>query len=146
MMSVTSDQLYEAIQHVGPAVAAKLGYFHDLPGGGTGGSSALMVQAHVVQDGNSPQGVGILEYHYDDSRIYPSFVDVLVLDRTPPGPNALDYDISILINLSNVFVVRITTKWNDPFREDDVPPFDQLIGLRIDEFKPTVMMVNGLVV
>ena len=142
MMSVTRDQLYEAIQHVGSAVAAKLGYFHDLPGGGTGGSSALMIEAHVVQDVNSPQGVGYLDYTYVEPRLSPSFIEVLVLDPS----SLLTYDTNIVSNTGTSFRVRFSTKWNDPFAEGDVPAFDQRVAVRAEEFKPTVMMVDGLVV
>jgi len=138
-MSVTRDQLYEAIQNVGPAVAAKLGYFHELP---YGGGSALMIEAHVVQDNDSPVGVGYLDYTYVEPRVSPSFIEVLVLDPS----SLLIYNTKIVSNTGSSFRIRFSTLWNDPFAEGDVPAFDQRIAIRAEEFKPTVMMVGGLVV
>jgi hypothetical protein len=120
-----------------------LGYFHELPyGGGTGGSSALMIEVHVVQDNDSPPGVGYLDYTYVEPRLNPSFIEVLVLDPS----SLLIYNTKIVSNTGSSFRIRFSTLWFDPFAEGDVPAFDQRIAIRAEEFKPTVMMVDGLVV
>lgn len=140
--NVTADELSIAIQRVGAAEVAKLGYFHALPYGGGGSSDVLMIEAHVTQDGDSPPGIAFLDYTYTELRLSPSFIDVLVLDPS----SLLTYDTNIVSNTGTSFRVRFSTKWNDPFAEGDVPAFDQRVAVRAEEFKPTVMMVDGLVV
>lgn len=146
--NVSADELSIAIQRVGAGEAAKLGYFHALPygEGGSGGSSdVLMIEAHVVQDVNSPPGFAFLDYTYPEPRSYPSFIDVLVLDPVT-GVNSLNYNILVVSNTETSFRVRFYTLWGDPMNTDDQPPFDQRIAVRIEEFKPSVRMVGGLVV
>lgn len=77
-MSVTKDQLYEAIQHVGSATAAKLGYFHDLPGGGgSTGPAFEFRRMTIVQDPNGGPGNGYILFEIDGPEF--PFVDVTIL-------------------------------------------------------------------
>lgn len=135
-MSITQEELYKVLQFIGAADAAKLGYFHDLPGSGGGGSVALMIEAQVTQDVDSPPGVGYLDYSYVQARLSPSFIDVLILEPS----SKLIYDSTIVSNTGSSFRVRFSTRWSDPFAEGDVPAFDQLIAVRAEEFTPTVTM------
>lgn len=140
-MSVTKQDLYAAIQYVGAAETAKMGLFHDLPGGGSGGSSdVLMLEAHVTQSDMAPRGVGILRYDYPVARTNASFVDVFVADAGPLSPDALVYEINVVVNTPQSLGVQIISKWYDPNKVDDLPEFDQRIAVRIEEFKPTVQI------
>lgn len=147
--NVTADELSIAIQRVGAGEVAKLGYFHALPygeGGSGGDTNVLMIEAHVVQDFQLPRGVGILRYDYPVVRTNPSFVDVLILDAGPPSPDSLTYEINVVVNTGQTLGIQIISKWYDPNKVDDLPEFDQRIAVRIEEFKPSVRMVSGLVV
>ncbi|WOZ57413.1 hypothetical protein [Pseudomonas phage vB_PseuGesM_254] len=136
-MSITQEELYKVLQLIGAADAAKLGYFHDLPGGGGEvGSSALMIEAQVVQDADSPPGTGFLDYTYVEPRVSPSFIDVLILDPS----SLLIYNTKIMSNTGSSFRVRFSTLWFDPVAEGDVPAFKQRIAIRAEEFVPTVTM------
>lgn len=142
MQNVTKDELSIAISRVGSSEAAKLGYFHALPYGEGGGSGddILMMEVHLLQSDMAPRGVGILRYDYPEPRVNASFVDVLILDAGPLNPDALVYDVNISVNTGSSLVIQIISRWYDPNKVDDLPEFDQRIGLRIQEFKPTSTM------
>lgn len=143
MQNVTKDELSIAISRVGSSEAAKLGYFHALPygDGGSGGvSNVLMFEAHVLQSDMAPRGVGILRYDYPDARLNPSFVEALILDAGPLSPDALTYEINVVVNTAQTLGIQIISKWYDPNKVDDLPEFDQRIAVRVEEFKPTMMI------
>lgn len=144
-MTITVNELVTQLSTLGLIETAINGAFHDLPGsGGSGGSSATMIKAHVLQDFDSPPGTGILFYKYPTPMAYPAFIDVLILDphvSTGPGDDtALNYNVQVLANTITGFGVLVSTTWNTPGKVDEQPSFDQQLGIRVEPFVPTVTL------
>ncbi|CUR44388.1 hypothetical protein VCM_00186 [Pseudomonas phage VCM] len=145
-MTITVNELVTQLSTLGLIETAINGAFHNLPGSGGGGgtSNVQMIKAHVLQDFDSPPGTGVFFYDYPTPMAYPAFINVLILDphvsTGPTDDTQLNYNVQVLANTTVGFGVLVSTSWNTPGKVDELPAFDQQLGIRLEPFEPTVTM------